>query len=326
MSEAIFTPVAGALGVKIYAPKESYVSFCSSPYPAHRTFGALDIYPAGAKFNDEVACPVNGIVRDVKKYSSPSPFSDKPPIYEYLTLIESAENPSVYVKIIHACPKVGLDKSVSVGEKIAVLIRSGYYPFWVEPHIHVELRDPNDSLRALGSHRLSVLNESDNKSPVAPKTQVEEPLTGIVTKVGPRYATIRPSPEHWATMGNFSGLRARADEAFGLLDGGIPFLGYGALVTNEKMNIGTPVYLNHTQIGIVNESFNGLTKMEITPFKTTVNDFEYQGISSRLCLGSVCEIKLIPLKVGQIKLEVGQTISINKSEKHERKKSKTGKR
>jgi hypothetical protein len=66
--------------------------------------------------------------------------------------------------------------------------------------------------------------------------------------------------------------------------------------------------------------------MEITPFKTTVDDFEYQGISSKLCLGNVREIKLIPLKVGQIKLHIGETISINMSEKHEQKTSKTGER
>ena len=324
MGEETFIPVAGTLGVKIYAPNRSYVSFCSSPYPAHRACAALDIYPVGAKFNDEVACPVNGTVRDVKKYCSPSPFPNKPPLYEYLTLIESAENPSVYVKIIHACPKVEVGKRVGVGEKNAVLIHSGYYPFWVEPHIHVELRDPNNSLRALGSYRLAVLNESGNtgnRKPGVPKTRAEKASIGVVTKVEPRFATIQPSPEHWVTVGNFSGLLARVGKTIGLLDGGVPFLGYGALVTNEKIDIGAQVCLNGIEIGEVNESLNGLAKIEITPFKTTVNDYEYLGISSRLCLGNVCEIKLIPLKIGQIKLHIGETISINKSEKHERKTS-----
>jgi len=272
----------------------------------------VDIYPANAKFNDEAACPVNGVVKDVKKYCSPSLFPDKPPIYEYLTLIESDENPSVYVKIIHACPKVRVGQSVSVGDKFAVLIRSGYYPFWVDPHIHVELRNPDNPLRAQGSYCLGVLNASDVKKHET-KTPSENGILGVVTKVENRYAIVRPNPEHWVIVGIFSGLKVRVGKTIGILDGGIPFMGYAGVVAGEKLEVGTQVILNGTRIGEVTESLSGLAKLKTAPFKIIVDGCEYLGVSSKLCLGDIPEIKLVPLKACQISVHVGETIEITKS-------------
>ncbi len=163
MSQEDFVPVAGGFGVKIHAPSDGCIAFCNSPFPAHRESSALDIYPADAKFGDEVSCPVNGIVKETRKFSSPNLFPDKPPLDEYLILIESADNPEVYVKIIHAHPKVRKGEKVNVGDTLAVLVRSGYWAYSVDPHIHVELRNPKDAIRALGSYPLEVLNSPEKK-------------------------------------------------------------------------------------------------------------------------------------------------------------------
>ena len=323
MSGKRFVPVAGALGVEIYAPENSCVSFCDSPFPAHRDCGALDIYPADAKFNDEVACPVNGIVRGVRRYCSPSLFPDKPPIYEYLTLIESEENPSVYVKIIHACPKVSKGERVNVGDKIGVLIHSGYYPFWVDPHIHVELRSPKDPERASGSHSLGVFNAGRSEEHV-PKVPNEGSIVGIVRKKEKRYAIVQPNLEHWVKVDPFSGLRVSTEKGDGILDGGIPFMGYAGVIARYEMKAGSQVYTGGTRIGEVTESLNGVTKMNTVAFKIIVRGLEYLGLSSNLCLGDICQFKLIPMKVGQINLQVGETITIKIAE--ELKQVKRGKK
>ncbi len=307
-----FVPVAGALGVEIHAPDNSSVSFCNSPFPAHRDYGALDIYPADAKFNDEVACPVNGIVKDVRRFSSPSLFPDRPPIYEYLTIIESEENPSVYVKIIHACPKVSAGERVNVGDKIAVLIHSGYYPFWVDPHIHVELRNPNDPVRASGSYNLEVLNIGSIEK-CEEKAPNEGCIRGVVRKIEKRYVSVEPHPEHWVKIGLFSGLRVTAMKRSGILDGGVPFMGYAGVIAGEKMDAGSQVYLGGALIGDVTETLNGLTKLDMVAFKITVRGLEYLGLSSILRLGDDRQFKLIPRKAGQIDLHVGETITIEKS-------------
>jgi hypothetical protein len=312
MDRERFVPVAGALGVKIHAPENSCVSFCNSPFPAHRDYGALDIYPADAKFNDEVACPVNGIVKEVRRFSSPSLFPDKPPIYEYLTLIESDENPSVFVKIIHACPKVSVGDRVSVGEKIAVLIHSGYYPFWVDPHIHVELRNPKDPVRAAGSYNLGVLNAGNSEEGNS-KVPNEVGIDGVVKKIEKRYVIVQPNPEHWMKVGIFSGLRVTTGKGAGILDGGIPFMGYAGVIAGQNITTGSQVYMGGTSIGEVNESLNGLTKLNTVAFKIIVGGLEYLGFSGNLCLGDTPQFKLIPMKTGQINLHVGETITIKKS-------------
>lgn len=307
-----FVPVAGALGVEIHAPDNSCVSFCNSPFPAHRDYGALDIYPADVKFNDEVASPVNGMIREVRRYCSPSLYPNKPPIYEYLTLIESDENPSVYVKIIHACPKVGVGDRVSVGDKIAVLIHSGYYPFWVDPHIHVELRSPGDPVRASGSYNLGVLNAASSKECEA-KALAEAGIVGVVRKIEKRYVIVQPNPEHWAKVGIFSGLLVTAGKGVGVLDGGIPFMGYAGVITTQTMDAGSPVYMGGTRIGEINGSLSGLNKLNTVAFKIVVGGLEYLGFSSNLCLGDTRQLKLIPMKTGQINLHVGETITIKKN-------------
>lgn len=312
MSGDRFVPVAGALGVEIHAPETSSVSFCNSPFPAHRDYGALDIYPLDAKFNDSVACPVNGIVKEVRRFSSPSLSPDKPPIYEYLTLIESDDNPSVYVKIIHACPKVSVDESVKVGDKIAALVRSGYYPFWVDPHIHVELRKPEDPLRATGSYDLDLLGGPAGRKPET-KTASDDDVKGVVTKVEKRYVTIEPNPENWVKIGNFSGLSARVGEATGILDGGLPFMGYAGVVTEEKTEAGAKVFLAGKLIGEITKSLNGFAKLKTTPFKFMVKGHKYLGIANILSLGDRREIRVIPLRLGQISLHVGETVTLNKS-------------
>ena len=51
-----------------------------------------------------------------------------------------------------------------------------------------------------------------------------------------------------------------------------------------------------TLIGEVNESLNGLTKLNTVAFKIIVGGLEYLGFSSNLCLGDTPQFKLIPMK------------------------------
>lgn len=308
---AQFVPVAGNFGVKIYAPNDSRLTFCDSPFPSHKESSALDIYPANAKFNDAVACPVNGTVIAIKKYSSPNLFPKRPPLDEYLTLIQSEEN-SVFVKIIHAKPVVKVGDKVKVGDGLAVLIHSGYYPFWVDPHIHVELRNPTDAIRACGSYPLDVLN-SPAPQKITAESAKKTGITGTVTQVEKRYVLVRPDPDFWISIGNFSGLPVQIGSSIGILDGGIPFMGYGGVVINTNVPKDTPVLLCGQRIGAVTENLVGLVKFKADSLKWLINGFEYLGVSTKITLGSLCQIKLIPFKMGQTNLKINDSIKIQKN-------------
>jgi len=304
-----FIPIASAFNVKIYAPDDGCVSFFNSPFSAHRKLEAVDIYPSKAKFGDEAVCPVSGVVKAVKKYPSPTLYPNKLPLYEYLILIECTDNPEIYAKILHARPLVSIDDVIHVGDTIGILSRSGYIPFWVDPHIHAELRNYKDPIRARGAYQLEILNTKQSKMPIS-KSTPESDLAGTVTHVEPRYAMIRPKKDNWENVGNFSGLKVRVGSSVGILDGGVPHMGYGGVLVNEKIRKGDPVSLAGTKIGEVTEPSNGVAIFKIKNFKVTANNSEFRGISSRLHLKNERGIKLVPLRTGCVNLNINANVTI----------------
>jgi hypothetical protein len=96
------------------------------------------------------------------------------------------------------------------GMELGRLLRSGYYGFGTSPHIHVEIRDPDDPLRARGGHKVTRLMEIGDVEPL-------EELRGVVTRSLPEFSIVR--------MGGTSanGLPADVGGVTGLLDGGVPY-------------------------------------------------------------------------------------------------------
>lgn len=306
-----FIPIASAFNVRMHAPDDACVSFFNSPFSAHIESKAVDIYPVKAKFGDETVCPVNGTVKVVKKYLSPTPYPNKPPLHEYLILIECTDNPEVYAKIIHVRPSVSVGDVIYIGDRIGILSRSGYFPFWVDPHMHVELRDYKDPIRAGGAYPLEILNIQQSKTSTS-KLTPESDLAGTVTYVETRYAIVCLNQDSWGNVGNFSGLEAHVGSSNGILDGGIPYMGYGGVLVNEKVRIGDHVSLAGTKIGEVTETLNGVAKFKVDPCKVIVGDYEYMGISLKLHFQNEREIKLVPLRMGCINMSANDTITIRK--------------
>jgi hypothetical protein len=50
---------------------------------------------------------------------------------------------------------------VEVGKPLGILLRSGFFDFWTDPHIHVEVRSPSDPIRAMGGFMLERLIKLD---------------------------------------------------------------------------------------------------------------------------------------------------------------------
>jgi len=307
-----FIPIASAFNVEVYAPDDGCVSFFNSPFLAHKKLEAVDIYPSKAEFGDEVVCPVNGVVKAVKKYPSPTLYPNKLPLYEYLILIECTDNPEIYAKILHARPLVSIDDVIHVGDSIGILNRSGYIPFWVDPHIHVELRNYKDPIRAGGAYRLEILNTKQSKMTTSRSTP-ESDLAGTVTHIESRYAVIRPKKDNWENVGNFCGLKVHAGSCVGILDGGVPHMSYGGVLVNEKVRKGDPVSLAGIKIGEVTEPSNGVAIFKIKNFKVTANNSEFRGISTRLHLENKRRIKLVPLRTGCVNLSINANVTIKTS-------------
>jgi hypothetical protein len=304
-----FIAIARASNVTIYASNDASVSFFSSPFAAHRALKAVDIYPSNAEFGDKAVSPVNGVIKAVRKYPSPNLYPDRPHLYEYLILIECTDNPEICAKILHVRPLVNIGDVVHIDDPIGIFSRSGYIPFWADPHIHVELRSYKDPIRAEGAYPLEMLNRKHSKMSNLRFT-TESILTGTVTDVESHYTTICLKEDNCKTIGNFSGLKARVGSCIGILDGGVPHVNYGGVLVNETVRKGDPVSLAGIKIGEVIESLKGLALFKITNFKVMVNNCEFQGIVSRFHLENKNLIKFIPLRPGKVNLNVDATVTV----------------
>lgn len=141
--------IAGHDGVDIHAPDNSRFSFLKSPYAAHKTNSAVDIYYGC--FGGEAISPVDGTVIDIRSFDTPTPFKGRDS-KEYLIAIQQGK---YVVKIIHIEPDISIGEEISIGERIGTFIKNGYFIFWNDPVMHVEVRDPFNYLRASNDHELS---------------------------------------------------------------------------------------------------------------------------------------------------------------------------
>ena len=146
----MYVTIAECKGVEIRVPRSCWFSFFNSPYPAHKSSSAIDIY-----FPDlEALFPADeGLVLEVERFECPRFRSDADG-FDYLTIIKVGED--AVFKILHVKPKVEPGERVSLGDYIGDLWVSGYFYPWSDLHMHVEVRPPNDAKRALGAFRLDV--------------------------------------------------------------------------------------------------------------------------------------------------------------------------
>ncbi|MCX9009845.1 MAG: hypothetical protein OIN66_01870 [Candidatus Methanoperedens sp.] len=135
--------------IEIFAPDNSRFSFLKSPYAAHMTHSAVDIYYGD--FGSDAVSPVDGEVIDVRSFNAPTPFKDRDS-KEYVIAIRQKEH---VVKILHIKPDVERGENISKGDKIGAFIHNGYFIFWNDPVMHVEVRKPDDYLRASNDLHLS---------------------------------------------------------------------------------------------------------------------------------------------------------------------------
>lgn len=143
-------PVASGRGVDICSPEAGKFSFSKSPFAAHMTMSAVDIYPGG-DFGDTAPSPVEGTVIDAREYRTPTPFRERD-FMEYVTAIRQGDS---VVKILHMKPTVEVGDTVSVGDPLGTLIHNGYFYYWNEAPLHVEVRAVDDYIRASNDNPLT---------------------------------------------------------------------------------------------------------------------------------------------------------------------------
>lgn len=196
-------------------------SLYNSPYPAHDLGCAIDLYPT----DDDARSPVAGTVLETRTVKCP----EKPYAVEtdHLILIDCGDH---VARILHVDPDVSAGDQIALGDHLGTLIRSGFFGQWVDNHIHLGFRRPDQNLqRASGSLRV----ETDISV-----RGVEWGGTGTIAETGPAHIQL-DSPGQ-----DGPGFAALASDDGTPLDGGLThYTGGGALAptTGDLSLLGTTI-------------------------------------------------------------------------------------
>ncbi len=287
MLEVRMKPVAYSEGITFYCPENSKFSFFNSPYPAHTACTAVDVYSANF-FGSVAPSPVHGKVVGIRKVKCPEP-SFECSSFDYVILLQSSENFERHVKILHVEPAVEVGDVVKPGDQLGFLLRSGFFDFWTEPHIHIEVRNPSDPIRARGGLKFERLMAVENF-----EAELEE-LRGVIVESKREYSLL-------ALNGAFNhGIPVRVGEEMGLLDGGIPHYKWFGVHISTQPPLNSVVKLCGAKIGTVKALYSKMCAAQCSDltFKIngkTVNLGFYLHLSKPL-------VKIIPKSIGELELE-----------------------
>jgi hypothetical protein len=290
-------PVAVSEGVTVFCSKNGKFSFFNSPYPSHRLFTGLDLYPV-CDFGEVAPSPVRGKVIRVRRVRCPRGRNFQDSGFDFVILLQSLENPERTIKVLHVDPVVECGEVVEPGDDLGHFLRSGYFSFWTGPHLHVEVRRPSDPLRVRGGflfHRLMKVNE---RAPV-------EELRGRVEKSRPEYALVA------LKEASVQGVTADIDGSGGLLDGGIPHYGWVGIHMEKPPGRSGLVKLCGKPIATIKAVHGNMCLAECANFSLRVGGVPV-GLSLYLFPdNSRPELKLVPHNPGALKLEESEEVSLD---------------
>lgn len=288
-------PVASSEGVTISCPVDGMFSFYNSPYPAHRQSTGVDVYP-DTGFGGIAPSPVSGEVTLIRRVRGPRGRGYEASEYDVVTLLRSLESPGKVVKLLHVDPTLSVGDEVRAGEELGRLLRSGYYGFATSPHVHVEVREPSDPLRARGGHRMERLIDVGRVEPL-------EELRGVVTLCSPEFSIVRLDTITY-------GLPADVGGVSGVLDGGIPYYGWMGVHYDSGKPEGGAVELMGHPIATTRAIHDRVCLADCTDFSVNVEGKPILGLSLRLSPRRGAEVKLVPRKVGDLVLEEGSEVMV----------------
>ncbi len=281
------------MGVRVHCPLEGRFSLFNSPYPGHRLKSGIDVYPSH-EFGGGAPSPVEGEVLTVRRVKAPRGRGFVDAGYDVVTLLRPVDNPDVVVKILHVDTGLSPGDHADLGDNLGALLRSGYYGWGTSPHIHLEVREPSDPLRARGGHTIHVLKGFADAEPA-------EEIAGEVVWTQPEYALLR-----LRTRG--AGLIGELEGEPGVVDGGIPYYGWLGFHT-ERPTYGAVRLLGHP-IADVKEVKDRAAIAETRGFSFILDSEPLLGLSLYLTPRAEPIVKVLPRKIGGLDLSTGDVASV----------------
>lgn len=299
-------PVAEVKDVIIHTPEKSFVSFFNSPYHSHKENTAVDIYINSREY-DFAPSPVEGRIKQICEVKTPKSryftVNDK----EQLIILELNRKNLLYIRLLHIIPNIKVGKKISIGDELGFLVRSGFFDFWTDYHIHVEVRGASNLIRAKGSLPIN---------PIMSKHYIidfrDDVFKGLeVFSVKENYTLLKA--KNLSRIGNFYGVGCSVGKEVGILDGGIPHYSYGGIYLphSNSVKIGEKVRLGKTIIGKVERLHRNLAFFQGNALSVHINEIRVKGLSLYLFLYNQKTIKIIPEKPKKLPLKRGESVKIS---------------
>ena len=279
--------VASSEGVSIHCPEEGRFSFFNSPYPSHRSFTGIDLYPE-KRFNEAAPSPVAGKVTKIRWVKCPKGKMFDGSTRDCVILLRSLENPERWIKILHVSPLVNVGDVVEPGDDLGMLLRSGFFNFWTDPHVHVEVRKPSDPIRARGGFKLERVIR-------VKASRVVNELSGTVVESKPEYSLVALNERFE------NGIPVRLNGQIGLLDAGIPHYGWVGIHTDVNPSFGGIVRLCKRELGKIRSAYSNMCISDCN-LVFTLNG-KPVGLSLYLFPSSPPLVKIVPRRPGELDLK-----------------------
>jgi hypothetical protein len=310
-----FKPLVRAGNLVIDGYVDGAFSLSNSPFYGHKSHSAIDLYSNDREYMGEVQSPVEGIVTIIRRFSPPTSIYFKNPEYEYVIILENSENPLLCYKILHAEPKVSLGQEIKLGDNLGEFIRSGLFCFWTDPHIHLEIRDKPDPIRARGAYELQLIPQEEN-SRKHTKRDTPSYLSGEVIESRNEYIILKPHIQVFSKVNGFYGLEVEVDHVLGVLDGGVPHYGYAGVLLPDtsKTKQGDTVSFGGVKLGAVTKIIDrNYLQFQCYPLSLHVNEMplDFRGISSYLRFMQPSGVKLILKTPQDHRIEIGRNLQID---------------
>ncbi|MFW9970697.1 MAG: hypothetical protein ACFFDF_10900 [Candidatus Odinarchaeota archaeon] len=297
MPKSNFFDIINMHGLRVSIPDNSHFSLGTSPYYAHQHGLAIDIYYNLTLENYDMLSPISGKVIKLKTLVAPKPSFNNGIDKDYLILISNRKYPEVVWKMMHVKPMVNVGDKVRIGDILGETIRNGYFAYWSSPHLHLELRPPNDAIRARGGKQFSLAIKNENITPQITEQENVKEIPIEIKFIDPDIILANLPKHLYLNIDPFYGVKAIINNIKCILDGGIPHYKIGTVICHQKSSfeINSPVYLGEHKVGNLHEINGQFGFLKFEEIKFFLNNIEVRGISLYLA-NFYPLIKIIPYR------------------------------
>jgi len=285
---------------EISISRKSHFSIATSPYYAHQHGLALDIYHQISIENYHVISPIAGKIINIRHLYAPKPKFQKGVAKEYLILIENIYNKEFLFKILHVKPKVEVGQYIEVGDPLGTTIRNGYFAYWSSPHIHLELRSPENPLRAREGLKFTLALDKNLTKKADGNNLKNKEIPIKIKKIYPEFILCHFPNSFYGKIKPIFGVIGTVDNKNCLIDGGIPQYKNGIAIFSDKINKikDSSIFLDTNYIGDIKTTRENLAFFNCERTKFFLNKEEIRGISLFLA-NFIPYMKIIPYKINQ---------------------------